>query len=201
MRGFKAYKYHIALKLHFTRDNYNVFQNRGSTRLKMDTFATRNDSYLFQRLENSYPNDKDLIQYMVSNYAYGNPSFLYDETVAKDNYTKWVKVKESLTRTFTDDISTVFYEAEKQKVVPSQIINCTNIDIPFIIKLYMAKQVQPHTISILNDITGMIDDWMKDSTMLMLFHDDMLRLLKLKGFFSYDKEKLEKIYASNCGDV
>ena len=201
MNGFKAYRYHLALKLHFTKDKYNVFETRGNIKVSLDAYRSRNDSYIFERLTKKLDTDKDFIQFVVANYAYGNVNYLYDEGLAVSNYTQWLKVKESITKTFSDDLAAVQYEAEKQGIIFDSIINCTNNDLPFIIKLYLGKSIQPQTISILHDLTGMIDEWQKDPSLTIFFEDEMLRLKKLKGFFTYDKEKLETIYKSYCGDV
>lgn len=201
MNGFKAYRYHLALKLHFTKDKFNVFENRGNIRVSLDAFRSRNDAYLFDRLAKKLGTDREFIQYVVANYAYGNTNYLYDEALAQNNYTQWIKVKESITKVFGDDVSTIFYEATKQNVGPDHIINCTNNDLPFIIKLYLGKMIQPQTITILNDITGMIDMWQNNPSLNIFFEDEMLRLKKLKGFFTYDKEKLQKIYDSYRGEL
>ena len=68
-------------------------------------------------------------------------------------------------------------------------------------KLYLGKLIQPQTISILNDFNGMIEQWQNEPTLNIFFEDEMIRLKKLKGFFSYDKEKLERIYRSYHGDI
>lgn len=201
MNGFKAYRYHLALKLHFTKEKYNVFETRGNIKVSVDAFRSRNDSYIFDRLAKKLETDKDFIQFVVANYAYGNVNYLYDDGLAVSNYIQWLKVKESVTKTFTDDLATVQYEVEKQCLGQECIINCTNNDLPFIIKLYLGKSIQPQTISILHDLTGMIDTWQNDASLNIFFEDEMLRLKKLKGFFTYDKEKLKTIYKSFCGDV
>lgn len=201
MNGFKAYRYHLALKLHFTKEKYNVFETRGNLKVSFDAYKSRNDLYLFERLARKFEKDQDFIQYVVANYAYGNVNFLYDENAAQGYYTQWVKVKESVTKSFSDDISTIQYHTEKYGVDSHMVINCTNNDLPFIIKLYLGKLIQPQTISILNDLTGMIDQWQQEPTLNVFFEDEMIRLKKLKGFFTYDKEKLLQIYKSYAGDL
>lgn len=201
MNGFKAYRYYLALKLHFTKESYNVFENRGNLKVSYDAFRARNDSYLFEKLSKKYSNDRDYIQYIVANYAYGNTNFLYDENLAQAYYTQWIKVKESITRTFDNDLETIQYESEKNSIDINCIFNCTLNDIPYIIKLYLGKMIQPQTMSILNDFNRMIPEWESEPTLNIFFEDEMLRLKKLKGFFTYDKEKLEKIYTSHCVGV
>jgi hypothetical protein len=201
MNGFKAYRYYLALKLHFTKEKFNVFENRGNVKVSLDTYLARNDSYLFEKLSRKYNTDKAYIQYIVSNFAYGNINMIYDEGTAEQYYIKWNKVKESITRTFTDNLNTIVYEAEKQGIDISDVNNCTNNDIPFIIKLYLGKLIQPQTISIINDFTNVIDMWQLEPTVNLILEDDLIRMKKLKGFFSYDKEKLKQIYISHSVGV
>jgi hypothetical protein len=201
MNGFKAYRYYLALKLHFTKEKFNVFENRGNVKVSLDTYLARNDSYLFEKLSRKYNTDKDYIQYIVSNFAYGNINMIYDEGTAEQYYIKWNKVKESITRTFTDNLNTIVYEAEKQGIDISEVNNCTNNDIPFIIKLYLGKLIEPQTISIINDFTNVIDMWQLEPTVNLILEDDLIRMKKLKGFFSYDKEKLKQIYISHSVGV
>ncbi len=61
MDGFKAYKYYMAIKLHFTKDGFDVFKNRGNVKGTREAFNARNDSYLFEKLARKFPVDKDLI--------------------------------------------------------------------------------------------------------------------------------------------
>lgn len=201
MNGFKAYRYHLALKLHFTKEKYNVFETRGNIKVSLDAYQSRNDAYLFERLAKKFDKDQDFIQYVVANYAYGNINFLYGDTAAQAYYTQWIKVKESITKVFFDDIGNLEFEAAKHGLDSNSVINCTNNDLPFIIKLYLGKAIQPQTISVINDLTGIIDKWQQEPTLNIFFEDEMIRLKKLKGFFSYDKEKLSGIYNSSFEDV
>lgn len=196
MNGFRAYRYYLALKLHFTKEKYNVFENRGNIKVSVDAFQARNDAYLFEKLARKFSKDQDYIQYLVANWAYGNINMIWHEGEAQAYYSLWIKVKESITFSFTSDLNTIQLEAEKNSNSFNEVINCTNNDVPYIIKLYLGKTIQPQTLCILNDLTGCIDNWLSDPTVSMLFEDELLRVKKLKGFFSYDKEKLQKIYAS-----
>jgi hypothetical protein len=69
MDGFKAFKYYIAIKLHFTKDSFDVFKNRGSVKGTREAFNARNDRYVFEKLARKFPVDKELIQYYVANFV------------------------------------------------------------------------------------------------------------------------------------
>ena len=51
MTGFKAFRYYVALKLHFTKDKFNVFENRGNVKGSYQAFDARNDKFLFEKLK------------------------------------------------------------------------------------------------------------------------------------------------------
>lgn len=192
MNGFKAYRYYLALKLHFTQDKFNVFENRGNLKLSLDKFLARNDSQLFERLARKFNKDQDYIQYIVANWVYNNPNMIWHELEAQSHYTTWLKIKESITFTFTSDLNTIYNNSEN-----NDIINCTKNGLPIIIKLYLELSIQPQTICILDDLTGCINKWLLDSSIKLLFEDDLRKIKKMRGFFSYDKEKLQKIYTSH----
>ena len=84
MDGFKAYKYYMAVKLHFTSKKYNVFETRGHVKGTRDAFNSRNDRYIFEKLAQKYADDKEIIQFFVSNFAYGNDTAIYAGQEAED---------------------------------------------------------------------------------------------------------------------
>jgi len=198
MNGFKAYRYYVALKLHFTTDKFNVFENKGHVKGSYETFNARNDRHLFDKLARRFDTDQELIQFMVSNFVYGNPNMIYNQEEAEQNYTEWKRVKESITKVFKDDLNTIELEAQMNKYSLEQIYNCTNNDFPVIIKLYLGKRINPQTISIISDIHEPIAEWKNDSTMGLILENELRILYKIKGFFKYDKDKLSKIFNEFC---
>ena len=77
MDGFTAYKYYMALKLHFSSDKYNVFESRGSVKCSREKFNSRNDYYIFEKLGRKFSTNQELIQYMAANFIYKNPNVIY----------------------------------------------------------------------------------------------------------------------------
>ena len=45
--SFNTYVKFLALKKHFTTDNYDYFKYNGKVRANLDTFMSRNDAYSF----------------------------------------------------------------------------------------------------------------------------------------------------------
>ena len=75
----------MAIKLHFTNDEFNVFENRGRVKGTRETFNARNDRYIFEKLATKYPTDKEIIQFFVSNFAYNADTAIYEGKEAEDN--------------------------------------------------------------------------------------------------------------------
>jgi hypothetical protein len=191
MTGFKAFRYYIALKLHFTKEKFDVFENKGHIKGSYAAFDARNDKYLFEKLAKKFPKDQDIIQFIVANLSIGNDNIIYGMEEAEENYIQWIKRKQSITHTFLNDINTIQLESEKNNFNLDQIINCTLNQFPYIIKLYLGKLICMESIVILNDFVPMIAKW-KQEPSLILLENDILRIEKLKGFVKYNRDKIEK---------
>jgi hypothetical protein len=123
MDGYKAYRYYLAIKLHFTTDKFNVFENRGNVRGTREAFNARNDRYIFEKLANKYSDDKEIIQFFVSNFAYGNDTAIYAGREAEDNFLLWNKRKQSITKVFVDDLAILLTYIEVNKLNNQSLFN------------------------------------------------------------------------------
>ena len=121
MDGFKAYRYYLAIKLHFTTDKFNVFENRGNVRGTREAFNARNDRYIFEKLAQKRSDDKEIIQFFVSNFAYGKDTAIYAGQEAEDNYQLWTKRKQSITKIFIDDLASLLHHIEVNKLKHTEI--------------------------------------------------------------------------------
>ena len=195
MNGFKAFRYYLALKLHFNNDKFNVFENKGNIKYSHDAFNARNDKFIFEKLARRFDTDQELIQFYVANFIYGNDNMIYGVEEAEEFYLHWKKVKESITKVFSDDLNVLLLEAEKNNYSIQQIFNCANHEFPVLVKLYLGKRVSPQTISILGDFYDrLFIVWKNDTHISLVLETEIRRLTKLKGFVKYDKEKLYKIF-------
>lgn len=194
MNGFKAYRYYLALKLHFTTDKFNVFENKGAVRGTYESFNARNDKHLFDKLARKFDKDQELIQFMVAQFVYNNPNFIYGLEQADDNYTEWCKVKQSITKVFRDDINQLELEIDKYGYTLDDIFNCTLNDFPVIIKLYLGKRIHPHTLAILSYMGTPIGEYANNPSMGLVLDNELRIIYKMYGFFKYDQEKIFKIF-------
>ena len=194
MDGFKAYRYYLAIKLHFTTDRFNVFENRGSVRGTREAFNARNDRYIFEKLASKRSDDKEIIQFFVSNFAYGNDQAIYAGQEAEDNYLQWQKRKQSMTKIFVDDLATLITHIELNKLKPTAIFQFTENEYPVALKLFVGGKIAIETLNIIDDMTGLLDDWVVHPSVRYIWEAEMRRIKKLTGFVKYDKIKIGKIF-------
>lgn len=194
MDGFKAYKYYMAIKLHFTTKKYNVFENRGHVKGTRDTFNSRNDRYIFEKIAQKHTEDKDIIQFFVSNFAYANETAIYANGEAEELYSEWKRRKESITKIFIDDLANVINYCEVHKFNKESIFSSVNGELPVLLNLFISSKVTVETLRMIDDVYPFIDQWENDSTIKIVLGDGLLRIQKLKGFVKYDLDKISKIF-------
>ena len=194
MDGFKAYRYYLAIKLHFTTDKFNVFENRGNVRGTREAFNVRNDRYIFEKLARRFPEDREIIQYFVSNFAYGHDTAIYDGQSADENFTVWTKRKQAITKTFIDDLATLLTYIEKHKLKYNAIFEFTDSEYPVALKLFVGGQISIETLRIIDDFYPLLDKWNTNTSIKYIWLDELRRIKKLTGFVKYDKIKIEKIF-------
>ena len=184
----------MAIKLHFTSPKYNVFETRGHVKGTRDTFNSRNDRYIFEKLAQKYSDDKEIIQFFVSNFAYGNDTAIYGNGEAEELYAEWQRRKQSITKVFIDDLTNVMNFCDVHKFNTEGIFKNIDGDLPVLLNLFLTGKVSIETLRIIDDIYPFIDSWENDSLIRVVIGDKLLRIEKLSGFVKYDKEKLSKIF-------
>lgn len=189
MDGFKAYKYFMAIKLHFTSEKYDVFEMNGRVSGSRATFEKRNDRGLFEKLANKFKSDKDLIQFLVANFAYGHRNVVYSSE-SDHYYQLWIKRKESMTRIFSLDLQKIEAHLEKEKIPAEELYSVEN-GMPQLLNLYLGGFITLETMVILQDFDDYLSKW---EPLIMLWHDHFLVIKKSKGFVKYDKSKALSIY-------
>jgi hypothetical protein len=194
MDGFKAYKYYMAIKLHFTSQKYNVFETRGHVKGTRETFISRNDRYIFEKLAQKHTDDKDIIQFFVSNFAYGNDTAIYGNGEAEELYSEWQRRKQSISKIFVDDLTNVMNFCDVYKFNTNGIFKVVNGDLPVLTSMFISGKITIETLRIIDDIFPFINSWENDPMIKIVMGDKLLRAEKLKGFVKYDREKLTKVF-------
>lgn len=186
MDGFKAYKYFIALKLHFTTERYDVFTNNGRISASREAYERRNDKALFERLARKYPTDRELIQYIAANFAYGNKHVVYSSE-SDDYYDRWTRRKESISQVFRNDLNTI----QAEGTISKESLFSIDDGNPLLLNLYVGNYITLETMVILEELEGYLSKW---EPLIMLWHDHFLTIRKSKRFVKFDRNKVQSIY-------
>jgi len=194
--GYKAYRYYLAIKLHFTTDKFDVFQNRGNVKGTREAFNARNDRYIFEKLAQKHSDDKEIIQFFVSNFAYGNDTAIYAGQEAEDNFMQWNKRKQSITKIFVDDLATLLTHIETNRLKHSAIFEFTENEYPVALKMFVGGKIAIETLRIIDDFSGILEKWNQNQSVKYIWDNEMRRIKKLTGFVKYDKIKIEKIFSA-----
>lgn len=184
----------MAVKLHFTTNQFNVFNNRGHVKGARDTFYSRNDRFIFEKLARKFPTERDVIQYFVANFAYGNIEVVYEPGEGERNLTTWNKRKESISQVFENDLHTISLHLEKEGLSEKHLYEKSSGDFPELFKLYLGGYVTIEGMVILNSYVNYIA---RVSPQLnLLLGEECLRIDKCKGFVKFNAERLLQVYDS-----
>lgn len=189
MDGFRAYKFYTAIKLHFTSKSYDVFKHNGHVRGSYDSYLKRNDYNLFERLGRKFKDERIFIQYIASNFMYGNPNMIWEDSEAGQNFQEFIRRRQSMTRVFENDLHTIAASGFGL----DRILNFSGQKFPFVLSLHTAGQITIETVSIINDLTNFIDN-IADNPFLTVIEQQLMVIKKSKGFVKYDKDKIDKVY-------
>lgn len=189
MNGYQAYKYFMAVKLHFTTDKYDLFEKRGRVSGTQATFEKRNDRGLFEKLADRFDTDQQLIQFLVANLAYGNKNVIYSQE-SDDYYMTWMRRKESRSRVFEIDLLKIFKHVTSGKLKESSLYSIEN-EVPELLKLYVGGHVTLESMVMLQELEDYLPTW---EPLIMLWHDHFLTIRKCKRFVQWDTARVQSIY-------
>lgn len=187
--GFQAYKYFLATKLHFTTDKYDVFESNGRVMASRESFEARRDRGLFEKLASKFKTERDLIQYLVANFAYGNANVIYSAD-SDEYYERWMARKQSMTRSFEMDVLTLGRWLEKEDK-PFRHLFSTEDCSPPLLNMYLSKTITLETMSIINDIDPYLDEW---EPLIMLWKDEFRIIRKVRKFIKYNPQMVQSKY-------
>lgn len=193
MDGFEAYKTYVALKNHFTSKTYDYFKYNGRSRASKLSFEKRNDKYFFSKLSKH----KNLIDFLVANIAFNNNPWVGDvvnNVEAEKCYKEYIKVQESLTYVFTNDLN---------KLENDFATNFISVggQHPIALQYYLQKEIRLETLIILDDLFPYFRRWDRSIEEKVIWPSIHGKCLKLKPFLKYDKEKMKKVLVDRIKNV
>jgi len=151
MMAFDAYKCYLAMKNHFTKDNYDYQKYHGKVRATNQAFYKRKDRFWFEKFARQ-KKDREVEEFFVSNFIYStDPGTMWIGEMIKEGegrYTAWKKHIQSLSYVFKSDVETLF---DGYKV--DEVFDCSKGH-PLILKSYLGKKTSLETLVICDRILG-----------------------------------------------
>lgn len=190
MDAFQAYRYYLALKLHFTTDGYDVVKNRGRVKASRTAFAKHEQVY--KRITKTYKDD-EVVNFLVSNFVSGNLWGGVFDSQSNEIYLKWKRRIEALSYTFKNDMKHVLDEMNLLEFDENKIFAIQKSHHPYIIRAYLSKAITIETLVILNklyDFCKKFDNEIEEN----LVWPDVSRLVKkYSPFLKVDKDRYRGI--------
>jgi len=191
MDDFSVYRMYLALKLHFTTDNYDVIQQKGKVRASKSAFNKRKDLFSIKKIAKTY-SDEDVANFLVANFVSGDRwGGMFDSEAGK-RFIDWKKRTESLTYLFSTDIDKILLEIEENGVKFEDIFTISKGQHPYIIKAYLRNTITIETLVILDRIIGFVDKFDKNILDEVIWPDISRLIKKYKPFLKIDLEKYDR---------
>ncbi len=189
MMASDAYRCYLALKNHFTKDNYDYHKYHGKVRATNASFYKRKDRFWFEKFARK-KNDKEVVDFFVSNFVYStDPGTMWIGEMIKEGegrYQDWQKKIQSLSYIFKEEINILF---EGKKV--DEVFDCSHGHPP-ILKSYLGKKTSLETLVICDRIFEYRKDFDKKL-------DDPVwetvsrKIKKYSSFINIDVQRYKKI--------
>jgi hypothetical protein len=182
--SFNCYVKYLAMKKHFTTDQYDYHKYRGKIRASFDTYRTRNDVFFFHKLAQKDDPEKLLMANMIVKPNIWIREIL--EQAGEDRYIDWLKKRDSLTRVVKEDLT-------KLRDVYQDNFVSVNGQHPEILRLFIQRQITLETFTILTHSAKIFDYW--DANLVdKIVARDIIRLSKkYYPFLDIDQKKFKKV--------
>ncbi len=149
MLAFDAYKCYLAMKNHFTKDNYDYQKYRGKVRATNAAFYKRRDRFWFEKFARQ-KNDKEIEEFFVSNFvSTTDPETMWIGEMIKEGenrYIDWKKKIQSLSYIFKEEANSLFEENDV-----NEVFDCSSGH-PLILKSYLGGKISLETLVICDRI-------------------------------------------------
>lgn len=198
MDEFSVYKMYLALKLHFTTENYDVIAQRGRVRASRAAFAKRKDLYSIKKVSKTYT-DEEVANFLVANFVSGDRWGGMFDSEAGERYADWKKRIESLGYLFTNDLDNLLEDLESQNMSFADAFKITRSEHPYIIKAFLRKTISLETMVIIEKLDPFLDNFDANVPDKIMWPDISRLMRKYKPFLRFDREKFDAIFRRRVG--
>ena len=182
---FEVYQKYLALKRHFTSEQYDYHKYNGKVKANKHSFDIRKDKYFFYKLSKQ----KNVEEFLLANFLDGDNDFwigqLRDDKCT-EVYENYRKRKQSLTYTFKEDLSKFKDDFDENIIVPEN-------EHPYLLRLYMRKDICIETLTLIDMMVYNYKYWDKHLADDVIWPQVKLKSNKFRPFMSVDINKYKAI--------
>lgn len=185
MTAIDCYREYLALKNHFTKSSYDYFKYNGKVNVNASSFEARKDKLFFQKLAKH----SDVKNFLIANLSVNEKAWIRELAYSDDAekiYKEWVKRQQSLTYVFKQELGNIDTRFDENFI-------CRNNEHPYLLKLYLGKQLSLDTLCLLLEFTGAKKHWDSKMNYDLVWDKYRTKVEKYTPFIQCDKEKLKNI--------
>ena len=152
MDEYSLFKTYVALKTHFTVDEYDFLKYDGKVRITEVSFKKRKDYMMFYKASEWIP-QRIVVPFLVSHFITLNNftiHFVLDNPIKSQKiYSSWKQRTENIYDLYQSDLKTI---AKESKYSWKDCIKQSNEDYPLLFKLVTSYKISPETSCLLDDL-------------------------------------------------
>ena len=189
---YDAYIKYLALKSHFSDPKYDFIKYNGKVKAWRTTFETRKDKYFFYKLSKK----KDPVEFLIANFVDNDDFYIGDirEDRANQVYMDFKKRQQALSYTFKSDLSKLKEDFNSNIIVPEN-------EHPFLLRLYMRKDICIETLTLIDRCVKMFSYWDKELDGDIMWPSIKLKAQKYSPFLNVDINKYREIILSTFNNT
>ena len=197
VHGFDVYRTYLAMKMHFTKDNFDFFQYDGKVNAKEETYQQRSDFYFFETVARKFT-DQEIKEYLLASFVLASDStkvWIGDiKRNGKDNWLVWQRQIQSRSYIFEQDIGRLAEYLETSELSFNSLFEASGGHPP-LLKLHLKDIISLDTHLIMDMVLKFIPKWDKQLRD-PLWQSISFKIRKYKPFMSIPtnkyKEKLKE---------
>jgi len=197
MDGFEVYKTYLALKLHFSKDNYNFFTFNGKSRASAKSFENRKDKYFFKKLGTKF-DQQELVQFLVSHFIIDGNCWIGNISVNKSKtYADWKNKIQSMSFLFQNEMDRL------SDIEPDfdSLFKVKEGQHPIILKEHLGGNVSLESMVILQKLINYIPYLTQKISEPIVWPEVKKRVVKYEPFLSVDKDKYRRILVNTWSSL
>jgi hypothetical protein len=195
MNGFEAYKEYLAVKNHFSLDNYDYIKYNGRISASEASFLKRKDKFFFTKLGRRFDRQDELRDFLVSNFLHNEKIWvgnLLDEKHL-EVYKSWQKKQQSLSYVLRSDYSTILSFMDNNNVTFDTLFDMRDNELPLLLQLQQEDTIQVETLIVMDKVLGFFRRWDKKVEDDIFYPIVRKRIKKYEGFIDYDISKAKTL--------